>query len=1112
MGRSTIPPALVELSSPSTPEAQVNALRNLKNEIVGHEQRKELTVVHGVIKPLARILRGEAKKGGKRRRGGAANGSGGAVGSTQDSEWGVEDELRFQATLVVGSLANGGPAFITPLLAGDVLPPLLESLSPAETPAKLVVTTLRTLNQIVDAVAQEKSWWDSSPTLSQAVTQQIYTKTVIESLAEILDQTSRSRTVYQQITSTTQLIIKTCTEENQRKLLLEAGVLELLAAKMTAIASADDPSRRQDMTQEALPTMYLPDILESISAIIRDSHYNTARFLYSLPVQNIFGWPKTGMSSTYDGYSNSSHSNWDKLIPRLQTSQSKSDPYTKTWPPLGPLTSGENYARLPSMESIQQTSSRHVVTDESETPLFTWLMFVARRGEGRERLAACWLLSLLRKFGERWQFNDPSKSTREKHFSFLIIPLVVKMIEEASPTSDYAKKMNAASSVERDGIRLVLERSPLILAELCVGNMALQTAASEARILPVLNQILKKSFDPVTDSSKPLWQPKNAGPAVRDPNVDPASSTLGYAGLSADVLHAFRYRESTLLALAALTDSDDRLRKVVVEMGTTTHIVDSLIPYQAKTGDTASQKGSTLAKDGNPDAVIIAACMLTRSLSRSVGILRTTLIDHGVSQPILSLLTHPNVKVQIAATEVITNLVLDFSPMRNDIIEGGALRILCEHCRSANFDLRFGSLWALKHLCIRLPLNTRTQCLEELGIGWLMQVLNGEPARPSTSVPLGMGTSNAAGERVDILNAADDPHMDVDEEPSSSEDEDTMTDSIPTLRRHQHPGSRYTSATNIRDRLQQIRNDEQDARLNGERDDIRIQEQALDFLRNFVMGDNNLTDTADSIDHLLKSFGHSAFFEIIDSKVRPKNSLPTSSSASPSSTTSNPSTSLGGGPTYWPQSRLSFPQATHTPHSTQTPFPTSSYLPHEILSATIYILVHLASGRPHHRSQVLSQTALMSHIVPLFQHPHGSVRLSIAWLVNNLVFVDDQADEAPTRERANILRSMGFEEGARLLTRDSVLDVRERAKTSLEQIVKLCGGGGPSGLGMGLGGGGYSPGGFGDSGLGEARGGGAGLIEEVNGGLEVVGRCGWRDGRDGRDDSLILKGIYEALV
>lgn len=113
MGRSTIPSALTELSNPTTREAQVVALRNLKNEIVGHEQRKELAVTHGVIRPLADLLREGVRRGGKRRHSNgtsqeAHNGSAPSSRLRQGQEdWTREDELRFQATLVVGSLANG---------------------------------------------------------------------------------------------------------------------------------------------------------------------------------------------------------------------------------------------------------------------------------------------------------------------------------------------------------------------------------------------------------------------------------------------------------------------------------------------------------------------------------------------------------------------------------------------------------------------------------------------------------------------------------------------------------------------------------------------------------------------------------------------------------------------------------------------------------------------------------------------------------------------------------------------------------------------------------------------------------------------------------------------
>ncbi|MGF1973958.1 hypothetical protein, partial [Staphylococcus aureus] len=66
----------------------------------------------------------------------------------------------------------------------------------------------------------------------------------------------------------------------------------------------------------------------------------------------------------------------------------------------------------------------------------------------------------------------------------------------------------------------------------------------------------------------------------------------------------------------------------------------------------------------NPPSVLETACYVIRVLSRSVGILRTTLVDHGVSVYVFRLLRHADLKVQIAATATICNLVPNFSPMR----------------------------------------------------------------------------------------------------------------------------------------------------------------------------------------------------------------------------------------------------------------------------------------------------------------------------------------------------------------------------------------------------------------------------------------------------------------
>jgi len=362
----------------------------------------------------------------------------------------------------------------------------------------------------------------------------------------------------------------------------------------------------------------------------------------------------------------------------------------------------------------------------------------------------------------------------------------------------------------------------------------------------------------------------------------------------------------------------------------------------------------------------------------------------------------------------------------------------------------------------------KIQCLDELGVGWLVQVLNGEPSKPA------MGTPNAAGEQVDLLNAMDEPHMDVDEDVSEEEeDEDTMADSIPSMGRLQRPGSRYTSATNIRDRLQQIRNDEQDTRLNGERDDIRIQEQALDFIRNFISEEQS---TGEMIDHLLKSFGHSRFFELLDAKIRPKNSSSSASSSQTSQSQASPA-----GPTYWsnPAQRTSFSPVSQQ----QQQHNWSNYPASELVLATVYVLVHIANGRPHHRSLLISQTTLMQHVLPLLSHSRREIRAMCAWFLQNLLWQEDSSDEGPTRERAQMLRNQGFEEGAKRLAADMDQDVKERARTVNDMFAKYL----TDNHGHGQRGGGYGSQG---QGFGGGDGSGMGGLSGIGG--RLGGLHGWR--------------------
>ena len=103
MTRPSTPPILSELRSPSSLASQVAALRALKNDIIGHEQKKEMWVGLGIVTPIARILN-TYRSGGKRKHKEV-------TGNTEDLSHQAgrndEEEARLQAVIIVGSLAHG---------------------------------------------------------------------------------------------------------------------------------------------------------------------------------------------------------------------------------------------------------------------------------------------------------------------------------------------------------------------------------------------------------------------------------------------------------------------------------------------------------------------------------------------------------------------------------------------------------------------------------------------------------------------------------------------------------------------------------------------------------------------------------------------------------------------------------------------------------------------------------------------------------------------------------------------------------------------------------------------------------------------------------------------
>lgn len=101
MTRASAPPLLLQLQNAETLSAQAAALRSLKNETIGHDQRKESWVRWGILPVLANILAARQSPG---KGTASAELAGGSKLRYPTSE---EDEACLQAVIILGSLAQG---------------------------------------------------------------------------------------------------------------------------------------------------------------------------------------------------------------------------------------------------------------------------------------------------------------------------------------------------------------------------------------------------------------------------------------------------------------------------------------------------------------------------------------------------------------------------------------------------------------------------------------------------------------------------------------------------------------------------------------------------------------------------------------------------------------------------------------------------------------------------------------------------------------------------------------------------------------------------------------------------------------------------------------------
>lgn len=571
-----------------------------------------------------------------------------------------------------------------------------------------MLASLRALENLVKSSTLAAS--TSAPALTiSTIAEGLFAPQQLISLSRIISQRSIgagvSRPVIQsQITAVASLISSICREDRHQHAIASSGVLDALATRIAQYVVEDglavpgaETLAYTDGLQEHFPFPGRPNgslavILEAVAVIIADSKLRASQLLYSPSILAVF--PK-GQSTdfiinqharaarnTFNPASLADRQNQpnalDFLLPSVPLHTHKSSSaQSSEFPPLGTSDSQVNLASNTRNGTNKYSSQAQTLNnapvgadnempdpDEPESPFIAYLILLIRKRSSAfvERLAATSVLTVLYRAGLM-------NKTRETTIGLLVVRPLVKLLED-SPARSKGEDIFAEEEEQAEDWA-IKEKAPAILAMLITDSKYLQKAAFDSGAIDSLSKLLKVAYDPVPESANSrFWSPR-----TEDGNSPEQSLRLGHEGDSPLLVHKIKVRESTLKAIASIVTFLDEYRKVIVDQGLIPYIVESMKSDPGKPSSKNSEKSDKtmngtvegdlkLGYGINPVDVIIAACGAVRALSRSVSILRTTLIDHGIAAPVIRLLRHPDMEIQIAATAATCNLVIDLSPMR----------------------------------------------------------------------------------------------------------------------------------------------------------------------------------------------------------------------------------------------------------------------------------------------------------------------------------------------------------------------------------------------------------------------------------------------------------------
>ncbi|XP_066264107.1 armadillo repeat-containing protein 8-like isoform X4 [Branchiostoma lanceolatum] len=294
-----------------------------------------------------------------------------------------------------------------------------------------------------------------------------------------------------------------------------------------------------------------------------------------------------------------------------------------------------------------------------------------------------------------------SASVSERSLPDLLVELCLrdKSVEMQMSSAKCLTYMCRANALSSQDSKIVYKALPTLI-RMCKKDRSLEERVEGAETLAYLIEV-DLELQRIASYSDHLIP--TLSEFLRYPSTQ--TTVMDLKRLDYDMKHSHELKAAALMAFASLGANDEDIRKKIIE---TENLMDHVVC-------------------GLSDPVVrvrLAAVRCLHSLSRSVQQLRTSFQDHAVWKPLMKLLQNADDDMLTVASSTLCNLLLEFSPSKEPMLESGAVDLLCDLTKRDDPALRLNGIWALMNMAFQAEQKVKSQILAALGTDQLFKLLS----------------------------------------------------------------------------------------------------------------------------------------------------------------------------------------------------------------------------------------------------------------------------------------------------------------------------------------------------------------------------------------------------